>query len=248
MKEKVELVLNHLIEVYLNKSEPLSSTKLKELAGLPYSASSIRSYLKMLEKEELVEKEHISSGSYPSVKAMKSFWLKHLRGRTVQSDGLEELSKELDIYVMIEMFENQLLVNVYNLNNKFIILEFENDEVVFRFDTNLYTFFSSVKGIYLDELKKYLLHVGLKNEYKKLKNLYTYISFNNRFLYTHDIETENFEKYRFEKFPKGISFINDCLVFNTVQNEKTLFKHIVMVGNVYTDFFEVTKLAKEGNK
>lgn len=246
MNEKVELVLNQLIQVYLNKSEPLSSTKLKEIANLPFSASSIRSYLKKLEENELVRKEHFSSGSYPSVKAMKTFWRKNLKDRTIDTSDLENVSEELDIYVMIEMFENQLLVDVYNLNNKFIILEFEKDEVVFKFDNNLYTFFQSVKGMLLDELKKYLLHLGLEKEYKKLKSLYKYQSFNKQFIYKQNIDSSIFEGYKFDLFPKGISFINEYLVFRTIQNEHKQYKHILLIGNIYTDFFEVTKPVKGG--
>jgi heat-inducible transcriptional repressor len=247
MKEKVELVLNELIQVYLIKSEPLSSTKLKELAKLPFSASSIRSYLKRLEENELVEKEHFSSGSYPSVKAMKSFWRENLKNRTIDTDSdLKQLSEELDIYVMIEMFENQLLVDVYNLNNKFIVLEFEKEEVVFKYDDNLYTLFKSVKGILLDELKKYLLHIGLKKEYEKIKTLYKYSSFNKKFIYKEDLDYKPFENYNFEIFQNGISFINDYLVFKTLENKNSVFNKILLIGNVYTDFFEITKPVKGG--
>jgi len=247
MNKKVESVLNELIQVYLVKSEPLSSTKLKEYANLPYSASSIRSYLKKLEEYELVRKEHFSSGSYPSVKAMKTFWRENLQNRTIDTDcDFKQISEELDIYIMIEMFENQLLVEVYNLNNKFIVLEFEKDEVVFRYDPNLYTFFSSVKGMLLDELRKYLLHIGLVKEYQSLKNLYKYHTYNNRFIYSRELEPEIFERYEFERFPKGISFLNDCLVFRTIENSNRVFKHILLIGNIYTDFFEITKPVKGG--
>jgi heat-inducible transcriptional repressor len=247
MKNKVELVLYELIQVYLQKSEPLSSTKLKEMADLPFSASSIRSYLKQLEKNNLVEKEHFSSGSYPSAKAMETFWRDNLKNRVVPADtDLEKKAQELDIYIMIEMFENQLLVDVYNLNNRFIILEFEKDEVVFRYDSNLYILFKSVKGMLLDELKKYLLHIGLEKEYEKIKNLYKYKAYNKKFLYKSGIEPEVFENYRFSRFPKGISFINDYLVMRDIQNSEREFRHILLMGSIYTDFFEITKPAKEG--
>ncbi|WP_456479968.1 hypothetical protein [Nautilia sp.] len=246
MKEKVEFVLNQLIRVYLNKSEPLSSTKLKEIANLPFSASSIRSYLKELEGYELVEKEHVSSGSYPSVKAMKAFWREKLKSRIINTDDFETKAKELDIYIMIEMFENQLLIDVYNLNNKFIVLEFEKDEVVFKYDENLYTLFKSMRGVFLDELKKYLLHIGLVKEYKTIKRLYEYKSYNKKFLYKEEIDSEEFENFNFERFPKGISFFNKYLVFRMLQNEKRKIKHILMVGNIYTDFLEITKPVKGG--
>jgi len=246
MNKKVELVLNELIQIYLTKSEPLSSTKLKEMANLPFSASSIRSYLKKLEENELVEKEHFSSGSYPSVKAMKTFWRDNLQSRSIKDESLKELCEELDIYVMIEMFENQLLIDVYNLNNKFIILEFEKDEVVFRFDNHLYTFFSSVKGMLLDELRKYLLHIGLLKEYDALKKLYKYQAFNRKFIYNNRLNPDFFENFEFHKFPKGISFLNDYLVLRTIQNHNKLYKHILLIGSIYTDFFEVTKPVKGG--
>ena len=247
MKKKVELVLSELIQVYLNESGPLSSTKLKEAANLPFSASSIRSYLKKLEEYELVVKEHFSSGSYPSVKAMKSFWQENLKNRTVDADvDLKKLAEELDIYIMIEMFENQLLVDVYNLNNKFIILEFEKDEVVFKYDHNLYTFFKSVKGMLLDELKKYLLHLGLKKEYEKIKKLYKYVDYNKKFIYKENIDNDLFEVYEINKFPKGISFIDHYLIFKDILNEEKMFTHILLFGNVYTDFFQITKPMKGG--
>jgi len=247
MKKKVELVLNELIQVYLIRSEPLSSTKLKEFADLPFSASSIRSYLKQLEENELVLKEHFSSGSYPSVKAMKSFWQKNLKDRTINTDNdLKQLSEELNVYVMIEMFENQLLVDVYNLKDKFIVLEFEKDEVIFKYDDNLYRLFKSVKGILLDELRKYLLHIGLKKEYEKIKSLYKRVSYNKRFIYKERIDYKPFENYEFDLFKSGINFINDYLIFKTMQNQNSVFKNVVLVGNVYTDFFEITKPVKGG--
>ncbi len=247
MKNKVELVLYELIQVYLQKSEPLSSTKLKEIADLPFSASSIRSYLKQLEDYDLVEKEHFSSGSYPSAKAMESFWRENLKDRVVLTDtDLNKKAQELDIYIMIEMFENQLLVDVYNLNNRFVILEFEKDEVVFRYDSNLYILFKSVKGMLLDELKKYLLHIGLEKEYEKIKSLYKYKAFNKKFLYKNGIESEVFETYRFSSFPRGVSFVEDYLIMRDIQNTKREFRHILLMGSVYTDFFEITKPVKEG--
>jgi len=247
MKEKVELVLNRLIEAYLKQSEPLSSTKLKEMANLPYSASSIRSYLKELEEYDLVEKEHFSSGSYPSVKAMKAFWREKLKNRDIDtSRNLKKLCEELDIYIMIEMFENQLLVEVYNLNNRFIVLEFENDEAVLKYDHNLYTFFKSVKGMLLDELKKYLLHIGLTKEYMLINSMYKYDSYNKSFIYKNRLKTDDFENYNFRAYPKGISFIDDFLVFRSLQTNERFYKHILMIGSVYTDFLEITKPVKGG--
>jgi heat-inducible transcriptional repressor len=242
MNHKVELVLNGLIKLYIKKSIPLSSTKLKEYANLPYSASSIRSYLKSLEEKELICKEHISSGSYPSVKAMKQFWLRHLKNTQIDVDtDFKEMSEEFDVFIMIEMFENQVLMEVYNLNNKFIVLEFEKDELVIKYDDNLFILFSSLKGIYLDELKKYLLHLNLNKLVEKIKSLYKKVSFNKKFLYQNVKNTLLFENYKFEEIPNGISFMENLLVYKQQVKNSTTFLNIALVGDIYTDFFRFMK-------
>ena len=244
MKEKVELVLNELIQIYLIKSEPLSSTKLKEMANLPFSASSIRSYLKELEKFELIVKEHFSSGSYPSVKAMKSFWHESLKDRMLDFESnLKTLSNELDIYIMIEMFENQMLIEVYNLNNKFIVLEFEKDEIVYKYDNDLYTLLNSLKGMLLDELKKYLHHIGLIKECKALKNLYTKECYNKKFIYKNNLD--KYDENNLENIEKGMHFFKNYLLLRDIIYDKNVFKNFLIIGDVYTDFFAITK-AKEG--
>ncbi len=247
MNKKVELILNELIQIYLNITEPISSTKLKELAHLPYSASSIRSYFKKLEEYELIEKEHFSSGSYPSVKAMRTFWRDVLSNKIVDEDiDLEKKAKELDIYILIEMFENQLLVEVYNLNNKFIILEFEKDEVIFKYDSNLYNLLKSLKGMLLDELKKYLLHIGLIREYEHIKTLYALRELNKKFIYKENLENE-FESVEVDKISNGISFFENYVVFKTLQSNENMFKHFILLGNVYTDFLSIVKPMKGGD-
>ena len=244
MKEKVELVLNELIQVYLIKSEPLSSTKLKKLANLPFSASSIRSYLKKLEEKELVKKEHFSSGSYPSIKAMRSFWCESLKDRVLDFENdLKTLSKELDVYIMIEMFENQMLIEVYNLNNKFIILEFEKDEIIYRYDENLYILLNSLKGMLLDELKKYLFHIGLNKECKALKKLYNKETYNKKFIYKNNLD--EYDNINLEKIEKGIHFFNNYLLLQDIVYNRDVFKQFLIIGDVYTNFFAITK-AKEG--
>jgi len=156
---------------------------------------------------------------------------------------LKALSDELDIYIMIEMFENQMLVEVYNLNNKFIVLEFEKDEIVYKYDDNLYTLLSSLKGMLLDELKKYLFHIGLVKEYKALKKLYTKEAYNKKFIYINDLD--EYDDFNLEEIEKGMHFFKNYLLLRDIVSDKNVFKNFLIIGDVYTDFFAITK-AKEG--
>jgi len=151
MNEKLQIVLINLIELYIKKQSPLSSNKLKKEAHLAFSASSIRSYFQQLENIGLIKKEHSSSGSYPTIKAMQKFWQKNF---SLNNFSFEKIPEEVNIYIKEKVFDNQLLKNVYNVNNKFIILEFEKDEVVYKYSNELFILFSSLKNILLDELKK----------------------------------------------------------------------------------------------
>ena len=128
MDEKLELILNELIKNYIKIKEPISSKYLKDLAQLNISASTIRSYFQSLEKQGMLKKEHISSGSYPSIKAMDFFWKQMLpKKRNISIDKLNQKCEEFEVFVYIKIFDNQLLENIYNVENKFIVLEFEND-------------------------------------------------------------------------------------------------------------------------
>jgi len=246
MNDKVELVLNRLIKQYLIESEPLSSTKLKEVADLPFSASSIRGYLKKLEAQKLVEKQHFSSGSYPSVKAMREFWQKNLQECDIRDDALDKKAETLNIYIMIEMFDNQMLIDVYNLNDKFIVLEFEKEELIFKYDVNLYNFFKSLKGIYLNELKSYLQKIRLEEVYEKIKTLFVYLSFNKKFLCSVNMDIQALEEYDFDSFKDGISFFENYLFYKTDLIEENIYKRILITGDVYTNFFNIVQPKKGG--
>jgi len=136
-----------------------------------------------------------------------------------------------------------MLVEVYNLNNKFIVLEFEKDEIVYKYDNNLYRLLSSLKGMLLDELKKYLFHIGLIKEYKALKKLYAKETYNKKFIYQNNLD--KYDVINLEEIEKGIHFFKNYLLLRDIVYNKNVFKNFLIIGDVYTDFFAITR-TKEG--
>ncbi len=185
MNKKVELVLNELIKNYLKIHQPISSTYLKELAQLSMSPSTIRGYFQILEKMGMIEKEHFASGSYPSTKAMEYYWRENLpiNIKNFSIEILKERCEEFNIVAFIKIFENQVLNEVYNVNNKFIVLEFENEEAVIKYDENIFNLLKSLKFLELKELIKIFKHYKINNLLKKIKNFQKNYIFNQNLLY-----------------------------------------------------------------
>lgn len=248
MKMKIELILDELIKTYIKRKEPVSSKVLKELAKLNISPSTIRGYFQSLEKEGLIKKEHISSGSYPSIKAMEFFWKRKIPENIdiINIDLLEYKCKKFEVFALIKIFENQLLNEVYNLNNKFIVLEFENDEAVIKYDSLIYDFLKSLKKMYVKDLnilfEKYKLQLLLK----KIENFQKCITLNENLLYN-----------KFNQF--DLNYLNQVEDLMIDYNNKILIKkfninsfnkefEIFIIGDIYTDFISLFESMKGGEK
>lgn len=246
MKNKVEFILNELIKTYIKIQEPISSTALKELAHLNMSPSTIRGYFQNLEKMGMIEKEHFASGSYPSVKAMEFYWKKRLpkKIKFFSVDWLENECKNYNVSALVKIFENQMLKEVYNVNNKFIVLEFNEDETVIKYDEHIYNLLLSLKDLYSKDLVKILNHYKLYGLLKKIKNFQKNYIINQKLLYN------KFNNINFNTLKQ----IDDCIIN---YDKKILIKKyhlsdkdreidICLIGSVYTDFESLLESMKGG--
>ncbi len=249
MNEKVESVLNALIYTYLKLNRPVSSSTLKNEANLPYSASTIRNYLQALEKEGLAKKEHASSGSKPSVKAMVDFWEAVLPKKleSIDIDSLQNKCIELDIFAYIKMFDNQMLVNVHNYKDRYIILEFENDEVVFKYNDNLYLFMTNLTGLYLNDIKHIFEKYKLDN-IKKIDNLYEYASFNQKILYNYcnEFDLSDFNIIKQLHSSKNSFLKSGAMCYRLDAKAQDKCVEAVFVADVYSDFLDLISSIKGG--
>ncbi|MCX7770855.1 MAG: hypothetical protein N2202_07215 [Proteobacteria bacterium] len=66
-------VLNNLIDMYIQKSEPVGSKTLAEERIKELSPASIRNYLEEMEEMGFLYKPHASSGRIPTEKGMKYY-------------------------------------------------------------------------------------------------------------------------------------------------------------------------------
>ncbi|WP_024786883.1 MULTISPECIES: hypothetical protein [unclassified Lebetimonas] len=240
MKNKVELVLEELIKNYLKEESPISSTKLKEKANLPFSASSIRSYLQKLKESGLIEKEHLASGSKPSEKALKAFWREYFEEFDLDFNKLEEKIEFNNLYFTAKIFENELLKKVYKYH-KFIILEFEKNELIFKYDENIFNFLKSLKGVYITQIESYLYHLNLTELIKKIDSVYEYLCYNQKrlFEFSQIIDIKPFINFEFEKIRKGLNFMNSILIYKDLKKIEDKWYEYILIGDIYSNFLNL---------
>ena len=245
MNERLELILNELIKCYIKIREPISSKSLKDLARLDISASTIRGYFQSLEKKGMLKKEHISSGSYPSIKAMEFFWNQMLPNKCEFCiDTLDKKCKEFNIFAYVKIFENQLLYNIYNVQNKFIVLEFENDELVIKYQKEIFDLLNSFKMMSISDLQKIFLKYKINVLLEKLKKFDKSIKLNEKLLYN------NFNNLNLN----NLSYINNIKVdyqnrliikkIKFLKNNKDF--EIYLIGDIYSDFLNLFETMKGG--
>ena len=247
-KMKKEMILNHLIDVYLKEKSPISSGELKKACELPFSPSTIRNYFQKLDEEGLIVKVHISSGSIPSRDALCEYWIESLDFDNIEIDA-DKLPKSIlqyDLFGAFRYKEEVRLENIINVNNKYIVLDFGKYEIVLRYSNELLYLFFELSGYFIDDIKKILKHVGLKNVAQKFE-VGEVEFFNKEFLYK-NYKNFSIEKMLdgevFEVFPKGLSFNNDFVAYNIDAFIDQKVGEFIVVGelcNNYIGFFESIK-------
>ena len=155
-----EKILFAFVELYLEMGTPIGSNTLKDRFFPNVSSATIRNYFSDLEKEDLLDKQHISGGRTPTLKALKCY-----------ADQYKD-AKELPIteLAQIDSLENQAGEKVYEFLEKsvFLLSELTNSAVFIsspRFDQDYVT---DIKLVFLDSQKilgVLLSHFGLVYSY-----------------------------------------------------------------------------------
>jgi heat-inducible transcriptional repressor len=80
-----DTILKYIVEYFIKHAEPVGSQTLIDEYHLPYSSATIRNEMVALEKSELIEKTHTSSGRAPSSLGYR-YYCDHLRDKSVDED------------------------------------------------------------------------------------------------------------------------------------------------------------------
>ncbi len=172
---KKEIILNSVIKEYLKKNAPIGSTELKDKLDLDISASTIRVYFKKLSYEGILMQLHTSSGRVPTWIALKRYWKEQFNEiDEIKVSSIEELRnwvKEFDIYCMLQLKNDLKLSEIINVEDRFLLIVFEDKSVVLKYNEKVERFLNSLIGYDMSKVKDISINVGLYELKKKIENL-----------------------------------------------------------------------------
>lgn len=261
---KRDLILNSIIEAYLSENLPIGSHELGSRMSVSIPASTIRVYFKKLSDEGEITQLHISGGRVPTFSAMYRYWYEresdflanNINIKSKESvSNLINLAYEYDLYCMLFASKVQNLKNLTIANDRFIILEFDDDELVLKYDLRVYKFLSNLIGVNLDQLETFVAQVGLSElrvKIRELKRSKIYVQENEK-VALQSFGQELFRSMLEPSFVSNLRYgINMPPIFNEgllalkltadyMGNEATL----LCAGSVYSDYASFVNQIKE---
>ena len=257
---KRDLILNSIIEAYLQDNMPIGSNELGSRMSAAIPASTIRVYFKKLSDEGEITKLHISGGRIPTIAAMRRYWseifaISDINLEINDAEELKKLCYEFELYCMIFGTIDNELLEILNLNNRYMILNFGEDEIVIKFDARMYKFLSNLAGVSLNKLELICSQVGLSELKSKIRELKrTKIYFQENEILAFDM----FKDRRFKMFFDA-SFslqIDEILTFSPIFYDNFMGlkfstnylgneAEMICAGSIYTDYVKFINLIKE---
>ena len=206
MLDKKEFLLQSIIRAYIEHLEPIGSTQLKSMYDITYSPATIRGYFKKLGEEGFLVQEHISSGRTPTTEALKQYWKSKLdfRLKGINLKALQYFAQEVGLSVFLKKEKSDILKNILNVENRYMILEFSSFAISVRYSDALYRFLKDMINLDLKDIKKISKDVGAYEVYESISQalssdfqIFNYKEFLNLAL------NYNFDEYTINGFLKG---------------------------------------------
>jgi len=197
--DKKEFLLQSIIKAYIEHLEPIGSTQLKSMYDISYSPATIRGYFKKLGEDGYLVQEHISSGRTPTNEALKQYWIGRLNFdlNAVNIKALEYFSSKIGLTIFLKKEKQDILRNIINVENRYMILEFSTFAVSIKYSEALSRFLKDFLNFELKDILKISKDVGAYELYNNI----------NQSLQNNDFEIFNYKeflslalKYDFDEF------------------------------------------------
>lgn len=190
MISKKEFLLDSIIRAYIEHLEPIGSGQLKSMYDIAYSPATIRGYFKKLGDEGYLAQEHASSGRTPTTEALKEYWttrLNHVNDGLdfIDYNRLNVISRQIGLTVFLKEQQTQTLHRVLNIENLYLLLEFNTFSITIKYDERLARFLSDMNGMDASKLIDVAKHVGANELYVELA----------KYVFNRDFEVINIKEF-----------------------------------------------------
>jgi heat-inducible transcriptional repressor len=172
---KRDLILEAIIQEYLNSGEPIGSNELQMKMNIEISPSTIRIYLKKLSDEGALVQLHVSSGRVPTNDALIDYWQNRINPtQALKIDDINRVQSNINdygLYCIAQKSSREFLKEIIEVKDRFLILSFDKSEVVLKYSRQVKGFLSNLIGCEIRELKNISAQVGLYELYDKLHQM-----------------------------------------------------------------------------
>ncbi len=252
MIDKKEFLLHSIIKAYIEHLEPIGSSQLKSMYDITYSPATIRGYFKKLGDEGFLAQEHVSSGRTPTTEALKQYWNSKLNFNLeyVDEKAIAYLAQEIGLSVFIQDQKSDTLKEMFNVENRYMILEFSSFTITVKFTDALYRFLRDMIGLELIHIVNISKQVGAFEIYEKvsqyLQNKDFHI-YNTKEFFSLALKY-NFDESSINSFLKGkvLDSIEEGLYFDNIVPKGYIgICRYCKVGNTDTKMLVVGELSKD---
>ncbi|PAF46863.1 hypothetical protein BKH46_06470 [Helicobacter sp. 12S02634-8] len=259
MYRKKDLLLDKIIQEYIQSQSPIGSESLKMSMSIKISSATIRNYFKALCDEGILTQTHISSGRIPTALALKNYWRSKLniKDSTPQVDlkKFQAACEGKGIFGIIKTKVPQKLRAVINCEHQFLILDFETDQIALRFNPSIERFAKELVGLEVQDIRQIAHQVCANALLEKLERMgescelfYFGVEFLGFLLQYSGYQQLFFEITSgriFDRLPKGIYFENavpkgSIAIIQDIQLHQKEAKMLCMgaLDRDYTDFYD----------
>ncbi len=207
MIDKKEFLLQSIIKAYIEHLEPIGSTQLKSMYDITYSPATIRGYFKKLGEEGYLAQEHISSRRTPTTEALRQYWQTKLNFKLkgINLRALEYFASNIGLCVFIKKEKSDILKDILNVENRYMILEFSSFAISVKYSDALYRFLKDMIGLDLKDITRISKDVGAYEVYESINQTLQnsdFQIFNNKEFLSLALNY-NFDEYTINSFLKG---------------------------------------------
>lgn len=222
MMDKKEFLLQSIIKAYIEHLEPIGSSQLKNMYDITYSPATIRGYFKKLGDEGYLAQEHVSSGRTPTTEALKQYWSTKLNFQLkfVDAKAVEYYCSDIGITAFVLEETNDVLKDILNVENRYMILEFSTFMITVKFSDALHRFLKDMIGLELIHIVSISKQVGAIEIYESINQFLKnrdFTIYNTKDFFSLALNY-NYDEMIIDKFLKGTIFeeIQDGLYFDTI--------------------------------
>lgn len=224
--KKQDLILDAIIKAYLEDNSPIGSSELQAKMAINISASTIRSYFQRLSNDGILMQLHISGGRIPTKKALKDYWLTKINfDETLALKSLSTISsnvREFGIFCILEFNDKEILKEIINVNERFILLVFNDSEISINYSNEAFRFLNSLIGFSIYDLRSLAARVSFDELIMKLDKMMVgniFFKEGEEVVYEMIKDSENRSLYSFYKNESSILELKEGIYFDYIVDD-----------------------------